>query len=151
MRLLAAVARLPEARAQRETINKRLADWHRYLGVLERTAKARQFIVSYKAFRRQPSGVLVTFTLDPARDPIPWDKLKSALDEPLEVRERRGLARTANGQPEEEDDGDDWLLGYVVEAVPDRNELTVAIDDDVAKLLDSRSPSLVLPRAAALV
>ncbi len=149
MRLLAAITRLPEARAQRETVGRRLADWHRYLGVLERTAKARQFAVSYKAFRRGASTNLLIFTLDPGRTPIPWDKLGAVLDEPLEVRERRGLARTAKGTPEDEDDSDDWLLGVVVGSDQTKNELTIALDEDVEKLLEHRT--LSLPRAAALI
>jgi hypothetical protein len=146
MRLLAAVSRLPEARAQRETINKRLADWHRYLDVLERTARARQFSVSYKAFRRPPGSALVVFTLEAGREPLPWDKLKAALDEPLEVRERR-----PNIPPAEDDDGDDWVLGYVTDVAPERSEITVALDDDATRLLEGGRGGLALPRAAALV
>ena len=33
-KLLAAIAKMPEPRTQREGIQRRLADWHRYLGVL---------------------------------------------------------------------------------------------------------------------
>ena len=55
-KLAAALAKMPEPRAQRETVQRRLADWRRYLGVLERTAKARQFSVTYKAFRRGPAA-----------------------------------------------------------------------------------------------
>src|SRR5262245_6993692 len=32
-KLAAAIARLPEARAQRDSVQRRMADWHRYLGV----------------------------------------------------------------------------------------------------------------------
>jgi hypothetical protein len=92
-RLLAAVTRLPEARAQRETVGRRLADWHRYLGVLERTAKARQFAVSYKAFRRGASASLIIFTLDPGRTPVAWDKLGAVLDEPLGPHRQRPARR----------------------------------------------------------
>ena len=161
-RLLAAIAKMPEPRAQRESVQRRLSDWHRYLGVLERTAKARQFSVTFKAFRRGPVNSHLIFTLDPGREPIEWDKLRSAVDEPLEVRERRGLSRTAagperpgngparagNGQAAD-DDADDWLLGYVVDCDPERNELRLALDEDVEKLLEHRS--LTLPRSAALV
>jgi len=160
MRLLAAVAKLPEARAQRETVQRRLADWHRYLGVLERTATARQFTVNYKAFKRGGGANILTFTLDAAgREPLPWDKLKAALDEPLEVRERRGLARTptAPGQadaaatavPADEDDSGDWLLGVIVGSDPERGELHLALDDDAARLLEHKT--LTLPRTAGLV
>ena len=92
-KLAAAIAKMPEARAQRESVQRRMADWHRYLGVLERTAKARQFSVTYKAFRRGPVESHLIFTLDGGREPIAWDKLRSVVDEPLEVRERRGLVR----------------------------------------------------------
>ncbi len=146
-RLLAAITRLPEARAQREGLQRRLADWHRYLGVLERTARARQFTLAYKSFRRSPSGVFVTFTLEPGREGIPWDRVRSALDEPLEVRQRNGLARSAAGAVEEDDSGD-WLLGTMAEAAPERNEVTVALDEEVERLLASRA--IELPRAGAL-
>src|SRR5262249_12623631 len=69
-----------------------------------------------------------------------------------EVRERRGLPRTANGgsgAPGDEDDSDDWLLGFVVDCAPERNELQLALDEDAEKLLEHRS--LALPRSAALV
>jgi hypothetical protein len=107
--------------------------------------------VSYKAFRRPPGSVLVTFALDAGREALPWDKLKAALDEPLEVRERRGPARTGSPPADDEDDSNDWLLGYVTDVAPERGEVTVALDDDTAKLLDSGRSGLALPRAAALV
>ena len=120
--------------------------------MLERTAKARQFSVTYKAFRRGPVESHLIFTLDAGREPIAWDKLRSVVDEPLEVRERHGLARTeAAGatNPLDEDDSDDWLLGAVVDCSPEHGELRIALDDDVLKLLEHRS--LTLPRTAALV
>ncbi|MCC7361995.1 MAG: AAA family ATPase [Anaerolineales bacterium] len=149
MRLLAAVSKLPEARAQRETVSRRLADWHRYLGLLERTAKARQFNVTYKAFRRAGAETILTFTLDPGREPIPWDKLKAALDEPLEVRERRGLTRSDPDAPPDEDDSGDWQLGVIVSLEPERGEVTLALDDDAARMLEHKS--LALPKTAALI
>jgi hypothetical protein len=148
-KLLAVIARLPEPRAQREVVQRRLADWHRYLGVLERTAKARQFSVTYKAFRRGPVESHLIFTLDAGREPIAWDKLRSVVDESLEVRERRGLALTGGTEVPDDDDGDDWLLGFVVDCSPEHNELRLALDEDVEKLLEHRS--LALPRTAALV
>src|SRR5258708_37146287 len=96
-KLAAAIAKMPEPRAQRESVQRRLADWHRYLGVLERTAKARQFSVTYKAFRRGPVESHLIFTLDAGREPIAWDKLRSVVAQPLEARERRDLARTDTG------------------------------------------------------
>ena len=149
-RLLAAIAKMPEPKAQRETVQRRLGDWRRYLGILERTAKARQFSITYKAFRRGPSANQLIFTLDPGREPIAWDKLRSAVDEPLEVRERRGPSgRNGSGAPGEDDDADDWLLGYIVECAPDKNEVRLALDDETEKLLEHRT--LALPRSAALV
>lgn len=148
VRMLAAVARLPEARVQREGVQRRLADWHRFLGIVERTARARQFTVAYQAFRRGPSTSLLTFALDTGREP-PWDKLGNALDEPLEVRERRGLARGGGSAPPDEEESGDWLLGHVVGADPERGELTLALDEEVEKLLEHRA--LTLPRSATLV
>ncbi len=150
-KLLAALAKMPEPRALRESVQRRLADWHRYLGVLERTAKARQFSVTYKAFRRGPVESHLIFTLDGGREPVAWDKLRSVVDEPLEVRERRGLARTEDAPAggADEDDGDDWLLGSVVDCSPERGELRLALDEDALKLLEHRT--VALPRTAALV
>lgn len=151
-KLIAAIAKMPEPRTQRESVQRRLSDWHRYLGVLERTAKARQFRVRYKAFRRGPVESHLIFTLDAGREPIAWDKLRSVVDEPLEVREQRGLARTDGAgvaSPPDEDDSDDWLLGFVLDCSPERNELRVALDEDAQKLLEHRS--VALPRSATLL
>ncbi|MCC6190963.1 MAG: AAA family ATPase, partial [Anaerolineales bacterium] len=86
--------------------------------------------------------------LDTGREP-PWDKLRNALDEPLEARERRGLARGSGSAPPDEEDSGDWLLGYVVGADAERGELTLALDEEVEKLLEQRA--LTLPRSATLV
>jgi hypothetical protein len=162
VRVLRAVSQLPEARARRESMQGRLADWRRYLAVLERTAKARQFSVAYRAFKRAERGPLITFLLEAGRgQEIPWERLRSAMDEPLELREKRGLARSGppapsaaqagspNGPSRDDDDSDDWLLGYLVDCAPDRNELTLALDEDAERLLEHRGREL--PRSAVLV
>src|SRR5258707_1339014 len=152
--LPAAIAKIPESGPGRGGVRRGVAVWLRSLGVLEPTAKARQFSVTYKAFRRGPVESHLIFTLDGGREPIAWDKLRSVVDEPLEVRERRGPVRKdtdtgAASGPADEDDSDDWLLGAEVDSSPERNEVRIALDDDVVKLLEHRS--LALPRTAALV
>lgn len=48
--LLTAISELPEADTQRDIIHKRLSDWRRYLDILERTAREKQFNVAYTAY-----------------------------------------------------------------------------------------------------
>lgn len=141
-RLLTAIRRLPEPRAQRESIQKRLTEWNGYLGVLERTAKARQFIVAYTSLKRSANNRQITLTLT---GDVPWDKVRNALEETLEIVERP-MPKTPNGEMEIGEEDDAYPLGALSDIFSDRNEIRLSLDEESVELFERRNWNL--PKAA---
>ncbi len=153
--LLTAISELPEANTQRDIIHKRLSDWQRYLDILERTAREKQFNVAYTTYRRGQSGKYVTFILDDSKEPIPWEKIRPAVDEPIEVSEvpdflkiERALKVDDSQDVVIDYETNDWLVGTLEKQNPQTKELRILLDEDIAERLERGR--LKLPKSAVL-
>lgn len=150
VQLSAEIARLPEARAQRQLVHDRLSDWRRYLQILERTAREKQFAVSYRRYRLDSSAKSVKFELQDV-PPATGTKIDAARGQQIHVIER--AERVYGDQWLDQVPGNgidneplDWLLGTIERL--DALTLQVSLDQDVAERIEQGYAQI--PRSGTL-
>lgn len=81
--LAAEVATLPQNIAKSEILDRRLEAWHKYLDIVESTAKGNQFAVKYEGYRQGESLKFITFIVNDAQ--VDWILLAQSKQERVDI------------------------------------------------------------------
>lgn len=127
---------LPESHDHRKIVQRRLDDWKAYLNILMKQTKSRKFEVQYSHYRNIKSDNKISFTLIQSQSPIPWDRIKRARNDFIDVRPSKNEDKGSYGNFEDffdEEEDNDWRLGNLANLKPESGELIVELDEDLAE------------------